>query len=114
MGVSPPRQGRTKITVMLTRTDAATVTATTTLLGGIGAAAAIGTSLVPVAAPWGPLATAAAVLVSLGWAGGGTWLATRATWRRLARKYPRDAATLGAVLVEAAQRAEDDARKESE
>ena len=114
MGVSPPRQGRTKITVMLARTDVAAATLTTTLLGGIGAAAAIGTSLVPVAAQWGPLATAAAVLVSLGWAGGGTWLATRAIWRRLARKYPRDAATLGAVLVEAAQRAEDDARKESE
>ena len=109
-----PRQGRTKITIMLTRVDAATVTATTTVLGGIGAAGAIGGSLVPVAAQWGPLATAAAVFVSLGWAGAGTWLATRAIWRRLARKYPRDAAALGTELVEAAQRAEDDARMDSE
>ena len=58
--------------------------------------------------------TVSEALATIEWAGGGTWLATRAIWRRLARKYPRDAATLGAVLVEAAQRAEDDARKESE
>lgn len=70
--------------------------------------------MVPVTAPWGPLATAAAASVSLGWAGGGTRLAARAIRRRVARKYPRDAAALGAVLVEAAQRAEDDARKDSE
>ena len=109
-----PRHGRTKISVMHSRVDAATVTVTATGLGALGAAAGIGSALVPVAAEWGPLAAATAVLVSIGWAGGGAWLVTRSIWRRFARKYTGSVVALGTELVEAAQRAEADVRKDSE
>lgn len=109
-----PRDGRTKITVVLTRSESAALTVTGASIAGVAGAMAIGSSLVAAAAPWGGLAVTAAVLASLGWAGGGAWLATRAFWRRLARKWPGNAAALGTELVDAAQRAMDAARKDSE
>ena len=109
------RDGRTKIAVVLTRADAVALTVTGASLAGIGAAIVIGTPLVATAAAaGGTLAVAAAVLATLGWSGGGTWLGTRAFWKRVARKWPRRATALGAQLVDAAQRAIAPARKDSE
>ena len=109
------RDGRTKIAVVLTRADAVALTVTGASLAGIGAAIVIGTPLVATAAAaGGTLAVAAAVLATLGWSGGGTWLGTRAFWKRVARKWPGRATALGAQLVDAAQRAIAAARKDSE
>ncbi|HEX6054041.1 MAG TPA: hypothetical protein VFZ21_32445 [Gemmatimonadaceae bacterium] len=109
-----PRDGRTKITVALTRSESAALAVTGGSMAGLVGAMAIGSSLVAAAQPWGGLAVTAAVLASIGWGGGGAWLVTRAVWRRLARKWPGSAAALGTELVEAAQHAVDGARKDSE
>lgn len=108
------RHGRTKIGVVLSRTDSAALGVIAATGGGLLGAAVIGTPLVVTAATVSPLAIAAAVAVSLGWAGGGSWLALRTAWRRIARPWAARADALGAQLVEAAQRAIDAARKDSE
>jgi len=51
--------------------------------------------------------------VSLGWAGGGTWLSMRGIWRRIARTWAERTNALGTQLVAAAQRAVETARKDS-
>lgn len=108
------RHGRTKIGVVLSRTDAAALGVIAATGGGLLGAAVIGAPLVVTAATVSPLAIAAAVAVSLGWAGGGSWLALRTAWRRVARPWAARADALGARLVAAAQRAIDDARKDTE
>lgn len=108
------RQGRTKISVTLTRSDAAGLTVIGACVGGLGVAMGIGAPLISAVASSGGLATVAAVLVAFGWGGVGSWLVTRAVWRRIARRWPGHAAALGVHLVEAAQREVDAARKDSE
>ena len=102
------RNRRTKIVVYIARTEAAGIVVSSSILGGVMAWAVIGGALVVPAA--GPLAIAAAAAVSLGWAGGGTWLAMRGIWRRSARSWAPRVDALGLQLVAAAQRAIDAAR----
>jgi hypothetical protein len=80
----------------------------------LGAAVGIGLALGTTAAVAGPLAIAATVAVSLGWAGVGSWVAMRGIWRRLARRWEERANGLGTQLVAAAQRAIDAARTGTE
>jgi hypothetical protein len=108
------RSGRTKISVYHAPTDAAALVAVTTSVGGVGGAVAIGLALGTTAAVAGPLAIAATVAVSLGWAGAGSWVAMRGIWRRLARRWEERANALGTRLVDAAQRAIDGARTDNE
>ena len=107
------RNGRSKISVYVSRSDSAALVVTTTGVGGIFAAVGIGVTLGATAAAAGPVAIAAAVAVSLGWAGGGTWLTTRGIWKRVATKWAERTNALGSKLVAAAQRAIDAARKDS-
>jgi len=112
--VSVARRGRrTKISVYVSRGDAAAVVATTTSTGGLLATVGIGTALGASVAAAGPLAVAA-VAVAVGWGGAGSWLAMRGIWRRIAKSWAPRVEALGLQLVEAAQRAIDAARKDSE
>jgi len=108
------RNGRTQISVYLAPTDAAALVGVWTSVGGVGAAVGIGLALDTTAAVAGPLAIAATVAVSLGWAGAGSWVAMRGIWRRLARRWEERASVLGTQLVAAAQRAIDAARTDTE
>jgi hypothetical protein len=108
------RGGRTQISVYLARTDAAALVATTTGVGGLIGAAAIGTVLAASAAAAGTVGVLGAVAVSLGWGGAGSWLAMRGIWRRVARRWASTADALGNELVAVAQRAIDAARNDSE
>ena len=108
------RGGRTQISVYLAPTDAAALVAMTTSVGGVGAAVGIGLALGTTAAVAGPLAIAATVVVSLGWAGSGSWLTMRGIWRRLARRWADRANALGMEVVAAAQRAIEAARTDTE
>ena len=108
------RSGRTQISVYLAPTDAAALVGVTTSFGGVGAAVGLGLALGTTAAVAGPLAIGAAIAVSLGWAGAGTWVAMRGIWRRLARRWDERATALGTQLVAAAQRAIDAARTDTE
>lgn len=107
------RAGRTKIGVFVWRTDAAVVVTTCTSTAGVIGAFALGSVLVGGLAAT-PLTVLAAAAVSAGWAGMGTWLATRGIWRPLARHWNGRAAEVGARLVDAAQRALAVARIETE
>ena len=108
------RDGRTKIRVYVARPDTAVLVVTGTGDAGLGAAAAIGVSLGVGVAAAGPLAVVAAVAVSLGWAGIGSWATMRGVWRRIARKWVGRVDELGRELVTVAQRAIDAARKDTE
>jgi len=108
------RDGRTRVGVFTTRTDAAALAATGAVVGGVAGAMLIGGPLSLAAEPGGVLAVVAAVAVSLGWAGGASWLLVRSVWRRIARPWAARTEALGAELTEAAQRAIDAARKDSE
>jgi hypothetical protein len=108
------RNGRTQISVYLTRGDAAVVVGATAGLGGLACAVAIGSVLAATAALAGPVGVVGAAAVSLGWGGAGSWLAMRGIWRRVARRWATHADALGNELVALAQRAIDAARKESE
>jgi hypothetical protein len=107
------RNGRSKISVYISRSDTAMVVVTTTGVGGFFTALGIGTALGATAVVGGPIAIAATVAVSLGWAGGGTWLSMRGIWRRIARTWAERTNALGTQLVAAAQRAVETARKDS-
>lgn len=102
------RNGRTKISVHIARTDAAAIVAGGSCVGGVLATAGIATALATPAA--GALAVVAAVVVSLGWASGGTVLAMRTIWRRSAKRWTARAHALGVEISSAAQRAIDAAR----
>jgi hypothetical protein len=108
------RGGRSKISVYITRTDAAAVLIGTTAVGGVLSAGAIGAALATSAIAAGPIAIAAAAVVSVGWAGVGSWAVMRGMWRRSARPWPERVQALGLELVTVAQRAIDVARNESE
>ena len=108
------RNGRTKISVYVSRGDVAALVASLSGFGGIAAAAGIGATLGTTVASAGPIAIAAAVAVSLGWASAGTWVAMRGIWRRIARSWAPRVDALGAQLVAAAQRAIDAARNHTE
>ena len=108
------RGGRTRISVYVTRTDAAAVVVGTTAVAGIVGAGAIGAALAASAIAAGPIAIAAATVVSLGWAGIGSWAAMRGIWRRSARSWPNRVDALGKELVAVAQRAIEAARTESD
>jgi hypothetical protein len=104
------RGGRTQISVHVTRADAAAVVVGATTLGGLVGAGARGGALARTAIAAGPLAIAAAAVVSVGWPGVGAWFTMRGIWRRAARPWPERVNALGKALVEAAQRAIDAAR----
>ena len=108
------RSGRTQISVHITRADSAALVVGTTTAGGIVGATAIGAALATSAIAAGPLAIAAAAVVSVGWAGVGSFAAMRGIWRRAARPWPEKVQALGKELVAVAQRAIDAARKDSE
>ena len=93
----------------LAPTDVAALVGITSTLGlaTVGAIAAI---LGTAAAAGGPLAIAAAVVVSLGWGGAGSVATMRGIWRRMARRWATRADALGKQLVVVAQRAIDEAR----
>lgn len=103
-----------QISVYLAPTDVAAIVGLTTSVGGVGAAVGIGLALGTTAVCGGPLAIAATIAVSLGWAGAGTWVAMRAIWRRMARRWEDRTNALGTQLVTAAQRAIDAARTDNE
>jgi hypothetical protein len=106
------RSGRTRITVSISRSNAAAVVASSSAVAGGIAAMAIGSSLMVTGAA--PLAVVAVAAVSLTWGGVGSWLAMRGIWRRIARSWAPRAQALGAELVVVAQQAIDAARKHSE
>lgn len=99
------RGGRTSISVLLARTDAAavatTIGSTSAILGFLFLATLVGS-----AGLGGPLA----LLAGLGIGGGGSFLSTRLTWRRFARRYAEQTDTLGSELVAAARRAVEEGR----
>jgi hypothetical protein len=99
------RGGRTIISVLTGRTDAAGATATFSGFGALGLSA-LGMSLVGVAGLVGPAVPLIGVL------GGGStaWLAMRAIWRRVARRATERTGALGTVLAAAARRAVEDGR----
>jgi len=108
------RGGRTQISVHVTRADAAALVAGTTTVAGVVGATAIGAALATSAIAAGPLAIAAAAVVSVGWAGVGSWAAMRGIWRRAARPWPDRVNALGVELVTLSQRAIDAARKQTD
>ena len=100
------RGGRTTISVLLARTDAAALTG---ILGGTGAVlgsvilGAVLAGAVGVAAP-------IAAVAGIGVAGGGAWLSMRSVWRRHSRRFAERTERLGAMLVAAARGAVEDGR----
>lgn len=106
------RRGRTLISVSMARSETALVVATSTSVAGALGAVAIGTSLAVAGA--GVAAALAVAVVSISWGGGGSLLAMRGIWRRIAGKWAPRAHALGMQLVAAAQRAIDAARMDTE
>jgi hypothetical protein len=100
------RGGRTTIALLSARSEAAMLTGT---LGGVGAffgSLGLGTVAVGLVSVAAPVAAAAGIGVALS----GAWGATRATWRRYARRVVARTETLGAALVAAARSAVEDGR----
>jgi hypothetical protein len=106
------RGGRTTISVLSTRTDAAglavTISGMGALLGSVGLTAALvgtGAHLAPIV-----LAAPVGVVAGIGLATGGAWTAMRATWRRYARRTVSRTESLGSALVAAARQAIEEGR----
>jgi hypothetical protein len=108
------RDGRTQISVHITRADAAALVVGTTSVAGVVGATAIGTALATTAIAAGPLAIVAAAVVSVGWPAVGSWMAMRGIWRRAARPWPERVNSLGKELVAVAQHAIAAARKDTD
>jgi hypothetical protein len=90
------RGGRTTITVLSARTDAA---ASVGIAGFVGAFfGAIGVSAALAASA--TLAVPAAIATGVVAAGGGAWLISRSAWRRIASRYSQRAELLVRVLAE--------------
>ncbi len=100
------RGGRSTISVLSARTDALATAAT---VGGIGAflgSFALGSAAVSLVSIAAPVAAAAGIGVALGTA----WGATRAVWRRYARRVIVRTESLGSALVAAARNAIEEGR----
>jgi hypothetical protein len=100
------RGGRTTLGVLSVRADAAAVTVT---LGGTGAflgSLALGSAAVSLVSVAAPVAAAAGIGVAMA----GAWAATRAWWRRHARRVVAQTEALGLALVAAARSAVEDGR----
>jgi hypothetical protein len=100
------RGGRTSIGILSTHGDVVTAAATAggmgTLLGSVFLSSAIG-QLTALGSP-------TAVVTGITLATGLSWLTVGGLWRRYSRRTADRAATLGAALLDAARRAEDDRR----
>lgn len=100
------RGGRTTISILNWRSDAAAATWSLgwvgAFFGSLGVGAALG-GAVGLAAP-------IAALGGIGLATGGTWATMRATWRRYARKVVARTESLGSSLVAAARLAVEEGR----
>ena len=100
------RGGRTTIGVLSARTDAAAVTGVLGVTGAVLGSLGLGFALAATAGLVAPLAAVAGVVGATS----GSWLSTRVTWRRLARRYTDRTSELGAALVAAARRAVEEGR----
>jgi hypothetical protein len=99
------RAGSTTISVLSSKFDAAALTVIPGAMGAVLGPFGVGTALVALGLP-APIAGVAGVVGAVG----GSWLAIRALWRVLARRYSEHTATLGESLAGAAQRAIEDGR----
>jgi hypothetical protein len=106
------RGGRTTISVVSARTDAAGVAVLVggmgTFFGSIGLTATLVTTG-GLLAPMG-LAVPVGAVAGIGLATSGVWAAVRATWRRYARKVVARTESLGSLLVAAARQAVEEGR----
>jgi hypothetical protein len=100
------RGGRTTISVLSARTDAAALTGVLGVTGAVLGSVALGFAIFATGGIIAPVAAAAGVASGTG----GSWLSMRTTWRRLARRYAERAAALSEALVSAAKRAVDEGR----
>ncbi len=100
------RGGRTTIAVLHPRTDTAGLVGMLGVFGAFGASAGLAAVLIGAAGLAGPLVTIGAIAGGTGSA----WAATRATWRRIARRSADRTESLGATLVAAARNAVDEGR----
>ena len=100
------RAGRTTIGLLHPRTDAAGAVAGLGIVGALAASAGVAAVLVGALGLAGPLVTIGAIAGGTGSA----WAATRATWRRIARRSADRTESLGATLVAAARNAVDEGR----
>lgn len=100
------RGGRTTIGVLEPRTDSAGAVGMFAVFGAVGTSAVLASVLVGAIGLAGPLVP----VVAIAGGTGSAWAATRATWRRLARRWADRAESLGATLVAAARRAVDEGR----
>ena len=100
------RGGRTTIGVLTARTDAAAVAGALGVTGAIIGSVGLGAILVVT----GSLAAPLAAVAGIAGATGGSWLTTRVSWRRFARRYAEGTTALSTTLVSAARRAVEEGR----
>ncbi|MEP6763379.1 MAG: hypothetical protein ABJB66_03660, partial [Gemmatimonadaceae bacterium] len=100
------RTGRTNISVLSAKFDAASVHGILGVLGTVFGTVVISATMVATAHVWVPLA----ILGGAAGAGGGSWLTARASWRKYARRSNDSANALGEKLAELAQQSTDEPR----
>ena len=102
------RGGRTTISILDPRTESASVVGVLVAFGAFAASAGLASILVGGFGLDGAIVPVGAIAGGIG----GAWAATRAVWRRFARRTAGRVETIGATLVGASRRAVEEGRLE--